>query len=141
LGRILAIDYGTKRTGIAVSDPGRMIASPLETVATHELMHFLGSYFSREEVDLMVVGRPLQADGSDSQSMKPLRFFVQAFRKRFPDMRVEWMDERFTSSLAADAMVQGGMKRKDRREKGRIDMISASLILQSWMERNNNLSV
>ena len=141
MGRILAIDYGTKRTGIAVSDPGRMIASPLETVATHELMHFLGSYFSREEVDLLVVGRPLQSDGSDSQSMKPLRFFIQAFRKRFPDMRVEWMDERFTSSLAVDAMVQGGMKRKDRQEKGRIDMISASLILQSWMERNNNLSV
>lgn len=124
-----------------MSDPGRMIASPLETVATHELMHFLESYFKREEVDLMVVGKPLQADGSDSESMKPLRFFIQAFRKRFPIMKVEWMDERFTSSLAMDAMVQGGMKRKDRQDKARVDMISASLILQTWMERENNLSV
>lgn len=137
----MAIDYGTKRSGIAVSDPGRIIASPLDTVATHELMHFLTSYLSREEVDILVVGKPLQADGSDSESMKPLRFFIQAFRKRFPEMKVEWMDERFTSSLALDAMVRGGMKRKDRQDKARVDMISASLILQTWMERKNNLSV
>ena len=140
LGRILAIDYGTKRTGIAVSDPGQIIASPQETVPSHELMNFLEEYFRREDVEIMVVGKPLQADGSDSESMKPLRFFVQAFRKRFPDMKVEWMDERFTSSLAMEAMVEGGVKRSGRRKKGNLDRVSASLILQTWMERRNNMS-
>ncbi|MCP4310427.1 MAG: Holliday junction resolvase RuvX [Bacteroidetes bacterium] len=139
MGRIIAIDYGTKRTGIAVTDPGQMIASPMETVATHELMVFLEEYFRKEEVETMVVGHPIRTDGTDSESMKPLRFFVQAFKKRFPAMVVEWMDERFTSKMAVDAMVAGGMKKSDRKVKGNIDKISASLILQSWMERKNNL--
>lgn len=139
MGRIIAIDYGTKRTGIAVTDPGQMIASPMETVATHELMLFLEEYFRKEEVEILVVGHPTRTDGSDSESMRPLRFFVQAFKKRFPTMKVEWMDERFTSKMAVDAMVAGGMKKSDRREKGNIDKISASLILQSWMERRNNI--
>lgn len=111
----------------------------METVATHELMVFLEEYFKKEEVDTLVVGHPTQTDGSDSESMRPLRFFVQAFKKRFPAMRVEWMDERFTSKMAMDAMLAGGMKKSQRRVKGNIDKISASLILQSWMERRNNL--
>ncbi len=86
-----------------------------------------------------MVGHPTKMDGSDSESMKPLRFFVQAFKKRFPHMRVEWMDERFTSKLAMDAMVAGGMKKSDRQVKGNVDKVSAALILQSWMERENNL--
>jgi putative Holliday junction resolvase len=139
LGRILAIDYGTKRTGIAVTDPGQLIATPLETVLSHELMHYLAGYLGREEVELLVVGRPLQADGSDSESMRPLQFFIKAFRKRFPGMKIEWIDERFTSSLAMDAMVAGGMKRSERRVKANVDKLSASLILQTWMERRNNL--
>lgn len=139
MGRILSIDYGTRRTGVAVTDPLQLIASPLETVASHELMQFLESYFKAEEVDIMVVGLPRQADGSDSESMRPLQFFVQAFRKRFPAIKVEWMDERYTSKMAKEAMLSGGMKKKDRREKGRVDQISASLILQSWMERRNIL--
>lgn len=139
MGRIIAIDYGTKRTGIAVTDPGQIIASPMETVATHELMVFLEKYFKKEEVETLVVGHPTQTDGSDSESMRPLRFFVQAFKKRFPAMRVEWMDERFTSKMAMDAMLAGGMKKSQRRVKGNIDKISASLILQSWMERRNNI--
>ncbi|MEN8158136.1 MAG: Holliday junction resolvase RuvX [Bacteroidota bacterium] len=139
MSRILAIDYGTKRTGIAVTDPGRMIASPMETVPTHELMNYLESYFGREKVETLVVGHPTKQDGSDSESMKPLRFFVQAFRKRFPEIRVEWMDERFTSKMAMDALVAGGMKKSDRRVKGNVDKVSAALILQSWMERQNNL--
>lgn len=138
MGRILAIDYGTKRTGIAVTDPGQMIASPMLTVASHELMVFLEGYFKEEKVDTLVVGKPSQMDGSDSESMRPLRFFVQAFKKRFPGIRVEWMDERFTSKMAMNAMVEGGMKKSKRREKGNIDKISASLILQSWMEKQNN---
>jgi putative Holliday junction resolvase len=139
LGRIVAIDYGTKRTGLAVTDPGRMIASPLETVATHDLMNYLESYFAREEVEALVVGYPRNMDHSESESMRPIRFFVQAFRKRFPAIRVEWMDERFTSKMAMDAMVEGGMKKTGRREKGNVDRVSAALILQSWLERVNNL--
>ena len=140
LGRILAIDYGTKRTGLAITDPGQMIASPLGTVATHELMKFLESYFGNEEVETLVVGQPRKLDKSDSDPMRPLRYFVQAFKKRFPKIRVEWMDERFTSKMAVEAMVEGGMKRSDRRVKGNVDKVSASLILQLWLERRNNLS-
>ncbi|MFH0756535.1 MAG: Holliday junction resolvase RuvX [Bacteroidota bacterium] len=137
MGRILAIDYGTKRTGLAVTDPGQMIASPLETVLSHELMRYLESYFEKEDVEILVVGHPTRMDGSDSESMKPLRFFVQAFRKRFPGVRVAFMDERFTSRMAIEAMVSGGMKKSDRRVKGNVDKVSAALILQSWMEREN----
>ena len=133
------MDYGTKRTGLAVTDPGQMIASPLETVLTHELMVYLQKYFEKEEVETMVVGHPVKQDGTDSESMKPLRFFVQAFKKRFPGIRVEWMDERFTSKLAMEAMIEAGMKKADRRKKGNLDKISAAIILQSWMERENNL--
>jgi putative Holliday junction resolvase len=139
LGRILAIDYGTKRTGLAVTDPGQRIASPLDTVNTHELMMFLESYFKKEPVEILVVGQPRNMDGSDSESMKPLRFFVQAFRKRFPEVRVEWVDERFTSKLAMEAMVAGGMKKSDRRVKGNVDKVSAAIILQSFLEGLNNL--
>ena len=125
---------------MAVTDPGQIIASPLDTVPTHALMHFLMDYFSREEVDGVVVGYPRQMDLSDSGSLKQIRFFVEAFRKRFTEIPVEWMDERFTSKMAIDAMVEGGMKKRDRRIKGNVDKISASLILQSFLERRNNLS-
>jgi len=122
-----------------VTDPGQMIASPLETVFTHELMNFLDDYFRKEEVEVLVVGLPIRTDGRESESMKPLRFFVQAFKKRFPQIVVAWMDERFTSKMAMDAMVAGGMKKSDRRVKGNIDKVSAALILQSYLERRNNL--
>lgn len=138
LGRIVAIDYGTKRTGIAVTDEGQIIASPLETVPTHELMLFLEAYFAKEKVETMVVGRPRKLDNTPSESMKVIQFFVQAFRKRFTQIPVEWMDERFTSKLAMDAMVSGGMKKSDRRKKGNIDKVSAAIILQSFLELKNN---
>ena len=137
LGRIVAIDYGTRRTGLAVTDPGQMIASPMKTVPTHELMIFLQAYFEREQVDLLVVGHPRQMDNSDSESMKHIRFFVAAFKKRFKEVPVEWMDERFTSKLAMDAMIEGGMKKSDRRVKGQVDKVSAALILQSFLEKRN----
>jgi putative Holliday junction resolvase len=137
----LAIDYGTKRTGLAVTDPGQMIASPLETVASHELMNFLKAYFDREPVEIVVVGLPRKMDNSESESMKHIRFFVSAFRKRFPAVKVEWMDERFTSSLAKGALLEGGMKKSDRQHKGHIDKVSAALILQSFLELKNNLRV
>ncbi len=139
LGRIVAIDYGTKRTGVAVTDPGQMIASPLETVPTHELMHYLQAYFEKEQVDLLVVGHPRQMDHRVSESMKQIRFFVGAFKKRFEEIPVEWMDERFTSKMAMDAMIAGGMKKSDRKVKGNVDRVSAALILQSFLEKRNNL--
>lgn len=139
MSRILAIDYGTKRCGVAVTDPGQLIASPLETVASHELMNFLRDYIPREGVELLVVGKPRQLDNQESGSMKLIRFFVAAFRKQFPSIPVEWVDERFTSSLALDAMIEGGLKKKDRRDKSRLDRISASLILQTFLERRSNL--
>jgi len=136
----LAIDYGTRRTGIAVTDPQQIIASPLETLPTHELMRFLDSYISLEKVELVVVGYPRKPDYSDSETAKQVRFFVEAFRKRFSGIPVEWMDERYTSRMAEDALVEGGMKKSRRREKERVDRVSASLILQSYMERRNKLS-
>jgi len=139
LGRIIAIDYGTKRTGVAVTDPGQMIASPVETVPSHELMNYLQTYFAREQVELLVVGHPRQMDYSESESMKQIRFFVDAFKKRFTEIPVEWMDERFTSKMALDAMIAGGMKKSDRRVKGQVDKVSAALILQSFLEKRNNL--
>ncbi len=137
MGRILAIDFGTKRTGIAVTDPGQMIAAPLATIATHELMHFFEHYFSQENVERLVVGEPRKLDHSESESMRPLRFFVAAFRKHFPAIPVSWMDERFSSSLAKDALVRGGMKKSRRQEKGNLDKVSAALILQSYLESRN----
>ena len=136
----MAIDYGTRRTGIAVTDPQQIIASPLETLPTHELMRFLDSYISLEKVELVVVGYPRKPDYSDSETAKQVRFFVEAFRKRFSGIPVEWMDERYTSRMAEDALVEGGMKKSRRREKERVDRVSASLILQSYMERRNKLS-
>ena len=139
MGRILAIDYGTKRTGIAVTDPGQIIASPLETIQSHELMNFLEAYFKTENVETLVVGHPRNMDHSDSESMKYIRYFVEAFKKRFVQVPVEWMDERFTSKLAMDAMLTGGMKKSDRRVKGNVDKVSAAIILQSYLEKKNNL--
>ena len=122
---------------MAVTDPGQIIASPLETVLSHELMNYLQAYFEKEEVELLVVGHPLQMDHTDSESMKQIRFFVGAFKKRFKGIPVEWMDERFTSKMAVDAMIAGGMKKSDRRVKGNVDRVSAALILQSFLEKRN----
>ena len=136
-GRIVAIDYGTRRTGVAVTDAEQIIASPLETVPTHELMAFLQDYFEREKVELLLVGYPRKMDYSESESMKYIRYFVQAFKKRFAHIPVEFMDERFTSSMAREALRTGGMKKSDRRQKARLDRVSASLILQSFLESRN----
>jgi putative Holliday junction resolvase len=98
-------------------------------------MNFLQDYFEKEEVELLVVGHPRQMDYSDSESMKQIRFFVQAFKKRFSKIPVEWMDERFTSKMAVDAMITGGMKKSDRKDKGNLDKLSAAIILQSYLEK------
>ena len=130
MGRILAIDYGTKRTGIAVTDPMRIIATPLETVLTTTLLSFLKAYAQREAVDEFVIGT---LKNEDSQIAPEVRKFVVALKSAFPEKAVHEVDERFTSSMAQQAMIDGGMKKKDRQVKGNADKISATIILQSFM--------
>jgi len=137
LARILAIDYGTKRVGIAVTDPTQMIASGLTTVKTHELLDFLKDYFINEEVESLVIGNPRKMNNTASESFKYIKEFETAFKRRFPDIPVIWVDERFTSSLAMDTMIRGGMKKKERQVKENTDKISAAIILQSYLEQKN----
>lgn len=134
MGRILAIDYGLKRTGIAVSDPLRIIAGGLETVPTAQLKEWIAKYLSANQVDIIVVGKPTQMSGAPSQSFAAIEPFVAWLRQRYPDKQVVYHDERFTSVLAHRAMIDGGMKRMARRDKAVVDKISATIILQSFME-------
>lgn len=138
MGRILAIDYGRKRVGIAVTDPCQIIANSLTTVGTRDILSFLQEYFSREKVDIVVVGYPKQMDNTDSESMRYIKPFVAAFRKQFPEMPLEMYDERFTSVLAHKALLEGGAKKKRRQDKAIVDAISATIILQSYMEARRN---
>lgn len=132
--RILAIDYGTKRVGLAVSDPMQIIATALDTVRTHELMNYLKAYFAKEAVECVVVGKPLQMDGTDSESAVHVEKFLSSLAKNFPDMPVKRVDERLTSRMAQNSMLEMGMKKKDRQKKENVDQISAVLILQTYME-------
>jgi putative holliday junction resolvase len=134
MGRILAIDYGLKRTGLAVTDPYRIIATALDTVETNSLVGYLKNYFEKEKVSKVVIGLPKQMDNTDSQIAPEVRKFVNTFQTTFPDIVIQTVDERFTSKMAQQAMITGGMKKKDRQVKGNVDKISAVLILQSFME-------
>lgn len=134
MGRILAIDFGLKRTGLAVTDSLKIIANGLETVPTHTLITFLEAYFKKEIVDAVVIGMPKNLDNSDTDSTAGVRIFIKSFKKKFPELALHEHDERFTSKLAMQAMIAGGMSKKDRREKGNIDRVSATIILQSYME-------
>jgi putative Holliday junction resolvase len=134
LARILAIDYGRKRSGIAVSDPLQIIANSLKTVKTQDLMTFLEHYFTIEEVDTIVVGYPKQMNNMPSEAVVYIDAFVKRIRKRWPEKGVALMDERFTSKMAFQTMIDGGVKKKDRRNKEMVDTISATIILQSYME-------
>ncbi len=134
MSRILAIDYGKKRTGIAVTDPMQIIANGLTTVPTHELMDFLLGYLRQEKVERIVIGHPKQMNNEDSENMKRIVPFMNRLRKVLPDMPVELYDERFTSVLAHQAMLAGGLKKKDRQNKALVDEISATIILQSYLE-------
>jgi putative Holliday junction resolvase len=135
MGRLLAIDYGMKRTGIAVTDSLRIIATPLDTVMSAELLAFLKTYCQKETVDAFVVGMPKTLRNEDSEIAPLVRLFVEELKKAFPDKPVHLADERFTSSMAMQAMIDGGMKKKDRRVKGNVDKISATIILQSFLEQ------
>ena len=133
MGRILAIDYGIKRTGLAVTDAERIIAGPLATVETPRVMQYLRDYCQKEAVDLFVVGEARQMDNSPSESMRIIEPFVQRLREAFPDKRVDRIDERFTSKLAFRAMIDGGLKKRQRQDKGTIDRVSAVIMLQDYM--------
>lgn len=139
MGRILAIDYGKKRVGIAVSDSCGIIASGLGTVASHEIFLFLQTYLQKEKVDLFVVGHPKQMNNSDSESMVYIKPFLTALKRKFPEIPIVMYDERFTSVLAHKALIEGGAKKKTRQDKALIDTMSATIILTSYMEQQRNL--
>ncbi|MBR1414922.1 MAG: Holliday junction resolvase RuvX [Prevotella sp.] len=133
MARILSIDYGRKRTGVAVTDPLQIIAGGLVTVATHELFDWLRSYIARESVERIVVGEPRQPNGQPSENLERVMQFVNRWRKAVPDIPIELYDERFTSVLAHRAMLDGGLKKKSRQDKALVDEISATIILQDYM--------
>ncbi len=134
MGRIISIDYGRKRTGLAVTDVLKLIANGLCTVQSSQLIPYLRSYVEKEPVELFVVGLPKQMNNQPSESMKYIEPFVNALKKNFPQIPVEMVDERFTSVLAHQAMIAGGLKKKDRQDKALVDEISATIILQSYLE-------
>lgn len=134
MGRVMAIDYGMKRTGLAVTDSLRIIATPLDTVPTATLKDFLKTYFQKEIVDEFVVGMPKTLMNEDSVIAPEVRKFVEELKVIFPDKPIHLVDERFTSSMAQRALIDGGMKKKDRQVKGNVDKVSATIILQSFMD-------
>ena len=134
MGRILAIDFGKKRTGLAVTDSLRITANPLMTIETKQLPDWLRDYFAKETVDEVVIGHPKQMNGEDSESMQYIRPFVERFKQTFPDKPITYYDERFTSVLAHQAMIAGGMKKKTRQDKAQVDKLAACIILEGYME-------
>lgn len=139
MARIIAIDYGRKRVGLAVTDPFQIIANGLDTVAAKDVLTYLEKYFQAEEVECIVVGYPKQMNNEDSESVKYLKPFLGKLKKKFPDLPIELVDERFTSKIAFQTMIDGGLGKKARRDKAMIDKVSATIILQSYMETKRNL--
>jgi putative holliday junction resolvase len=137
MGRILALDYGNKRVGLAVTDLMQIIASPLTTVPTAEIEDFLLDYSQKENIDEFVVGYPVQMNNKPSESVIYINPFLKKLRKLFPDKPIHLTDERFTSKIAFRAMIEGGIKKKERRDKSMVDKISASLILSSFLEKRS----
>ncbi len=134
MGRILAIDFGRKRTGLAVTDMLRITANPLITIPTHTLEAWLKDYFAKESVDEVVIGHPYQMNGQDSESMQYIQPFINRFRKIFPNMPLREYDERFTSVIAHQAMIAGGMKKCQRQDKAVVDKLAACIILEGYLD-------
>lgn len=134
MGRILAIDYGKKRSGIAVTDVLQIIANGLTTVPTNELLAFLADYVGKEPVEKVIIGYPRQMNNEDSDNMKNIEPFIRSLSKKIPAIPIEFIDERFTSVIAHRAMIDGGLKKKARQNKALVDEISATIILQSYLE-------
>lgn len=133
MGRILSIDYGKKRTGLAVTDPLQIIANGLATVSTHLLWDYLQEYISRENVERVVIGKPTQPNGAPSENLQRVQAFVNRWKKVHPEIPMEYYDERFTSVLAHRTMLDAGLKKKARQDKALVDEISATIILQDYM--------
>ena len=138
MGRIMAIDYGRVRTGLAVTDPERIIATALDTVETSTLLQYIKDYCTREAVDLFVVGKAMHMNGTPSESMQYIEPFVTSLSTAFPDKEIARIDERFTSKMAFQTMIDSGLKKKDRRNKGTIDQIAATIMLQDYMRETKN---
>ncbi|HSG68668.1 MAG TPA: Holliday junction resolvase RuvX [Bacteroidales bacterium] len=134
MGRVIGIDYGRKRTGVAVTDPGRIIASPLTTVPTHELSDFLRKYITDEDVECIVIGQPRQMDYTESEAEQYIRPFIKKLGKEFPHIKIERVDERFTSQMASRVILDSGINKKSRRDKALVDKVSAAIILQTYLE-------
>ena len=130
----MGIDYGTKRIGLAVTDPLQIIVSPLETVPTPQIFTFLKTYFSTEEIEIIVVGEPKKLDDSDAQILPQVRAFVRKLEVEFPNVRIEWQDERFTSKEAQRIILASGIPKMKRRDKSLVDKISAAIIVEDWMK-------
>lgn len=137
MSRILCIDYGKKRTGIAVTDPLQIIATGLTTVDSHELISFLKKYFQQEEVELIVIGEPKNLDDSDTHATPLVNAIIKKLEKEFPKIPIKKVDERFTSKMAKQAMIDMGMKKKDRRNKRTVDEIAATIMLQEFMQSHD----
>lgn len=135
MGRVLAFDYGTKRIGIAVTDPLQIIATGLDTIHPKDIIAFIKKYLLTEQVEAFVLGDPKQMDGSPSDSAQHVKGFSRTLKKTFPEIPQYWIDERFTSKLAHQAIMQSGLKKHDRQNKERVDTISATIILQYFMEQ------
>jgi putative holliday junction resolvase len=136
VARILSIDYGGKRTGIAVTDPLKIIATGLQTVETHKLLSFLKEYFSKEEVELVIVGMPVNWDDTATHATPLVQKFIKEFQKNFPSIPIKEVDERFTSKMASQAMLQMGLKKKQRQNKAMLDEIAATIILQEYLQHH-----
>jgi putative Holliday junction resolvase len=135
--RVLAFDYGTKRIGIAVTDPFQIIATGLDTIHPKDIIEYLKKYLTTEQVELFVVGEPKQMNGSPSQSAPHIKGFITTLNKNFPEIPVERIDERFTSKMASAVVAQSGFKKTDRQNKERLDTISATIILQTYLEKKS----
>ncbi len=136
--RILCIDYGKKRTGIAVTDPLKIIATALTTIETSSLINFLKKYFTEEEVELVLIGEPKNLDDSDTHATPLVNQFIQKFKKEFPLMKIEKVDERYSSKMAVQSMIAMGMKKKERQKKENIDQIAAAIMLQEYLKTLNS---
>jgi putative Holliday junction resolvase len=138
MARILSIDYGRKRVGLSVTDPQQIIATRLTTIPTHTIWDFLREYFQKEKVEAVVVGYPKQMNNEASEAVRYINPFLKKFQIQYPDMKLEIIDERFTSKMALQSMIDGGLKKQKRQDKALIDGISATIILQSFLEQKRN---
>jgi len=136
MGRIISIDYGLKRTGLAVTDPLQIIATGLTTVESKQLIPFLKDYFAREEVELIIIGEPKNWDDTDTHATPLVEKFIKQLQKNFPTIPIKKVDERYTSKMAKDAMLEMGLKKMQRRNKKLVDEIAATIILQEYMQKN-----